>query len=97
MQAPRDREALFSHTDSWLEEGCPGQSAVVLMRHVEHLEDARHTHRAPTNDRVRECQRLAMHVEEVVRCCRCWRCLTTIKRHHFGPIMEQQQGPTTNA
>src|SRR5712691_5550204 len=97
VQAPRDREPFFCHANGRLEERGPWQLAVLLMRQVEHLEHPWHADREPSDDRDTQCQGLALRVEEARWRRRRWRCLTAIECHHLCPVMEQEQGPATNA
>src|SRR4026209_1833962 len=96
MQASRQREALCRQANGRLEERGPWQCAVLLICHVEHLEDARHAYRMSTNDRVSECQRRALRVKDARRGGRCWGCLPAIERHDLCPVIEQEQCPATN-
>ena len=97
MQAARDWKALLRQANGRLEERGPWQLAVLLMRHVEHLEHAWHADRAPPDDRVTQCQGLALGIEEAIwgGCGR--RCLTAIERHYLHPVIEQEQCPAANA
>ena len=97
MQAPRDWKALLRQANGRLEERGPWQLAVLLMRHVEHLEHAWHADRASPDDCVTQCQGLALCVEEAIwgSCRR--RCLTAIERHYLCPVIEQEQCPAANA
>lgn len=97
VQARAHLEAAFRQLDGRLEQRCPGQLAVLLVRQLQHAHRAGRAHRAAPDDAVVESDRLAARPEKQVFIGGSRGRFAAVVGLDLAAARVQQKGPATDA